>query len=49
MRNGLENTNTLDKTNQLMVKKRFSVNNSEKKKRERERESSYYGGRKNLV
>ena len=37
MRNGLENTNTLDKTNQLMVKKRFYVNNSEKKKgKERE-------------
>ena len=38
MRNGLENTNTLDKTNQLMVKKRFYVNNSEKKK-EKEREN----------
>ena len=37
MRNGLENTNTLDKTNQLMVKKRFYVNNSEKNK-EKERE-----------
>ena len=38
MRNGLENTNTLDKTNQLMVKKRFYVNNSEKNK-EKEREN----------